>query len=177
MIGDVTVQDAMHAAAGAVALVDRMAGQMARVFRPWRIEDQRIFCSPSIRAENGAIVSAPQGEAVQRVTLENVLRLPEQSIRHMLVLERAMENHYEAWLQVFPKCETADPSVREFSQRLLRRIVSDMSGDVEEVLVFLEHSGIRLDGHYEQVRQLIRSVGRDDMPEGEAGNGHSVANP
>ena len=104
---------------------------------------------------------------MQRVTVDDILRLPEDSIRHILVLQCAIENHYEAWLQVFPRIDIpADPVIKRHWRALLRGVVSDMTGDVEEVMGFLEKAGLRLDGHYDHVRELIRAVGQDDRAGG-----------
>lgn len=164
MIGRVTVQDAIRAAADAVQLVDRMADQMAHAFFQAAIHGDVDPHHPRIEAHRDAIVQSRSGKVEQRVTVEDILRLPEDSIRRMLVLERAMENHYEAWLRVFPRLEVPDePVVVRHWEMLLRSVVTEMSPDVEEVMGFLESAGLRLDGHYDQVRKMIQSVGHPDL--------------
>lgn len=163
MIGRVTVQDAIRATADAVQLVDRMADQMAHAFLQAALQHDINPHHPRIEAHHDAIVQSRLGKVEQRVTVEDILRLPEDSIRRMLVLERAMENHYEAWLRVFPRLDVpAEPVVVRHWEMLLRSVVIEMSRDVEEVMGFLESAGFRLDGHYDQVRDMIRSVGRVD---------------
>jgi hypothetical protein len=163
MIGRVTVQDAIRATADAVQLVDRMADQMAHAFLQAAIHLEKDPHHPRIEAQQGAIVQSRSGKVEQRVTVEDILRMPEDSIRRMLVLERAMENHYEAWLRIYPRLEApAEPVVIRHWEMLLRSVVSDMTHDVEEVMGFLEKAGLHLDGHYEQVREVIRTVGRSD---------------
>ncbi len=163
MIGRVTAQDAIRATADAVQLVDRMADQMAHAFVQAAIHHDRNPHHPRIEAQQDAIVQSRLGKVEQRVTVEDILRLPEDSIRHMLVLERAMENHYEAWLRVFPRLDApAEPVVIRHWEMLLRSVVTDMSHDVEEVMGFLESAGFRLDGHYDQVRKMIQTVGHPD---------------
>lgn len=163
MIGRVTVQDAIRATVDAVQLVDRMADQMAHAFLRAALTHGADPHPPRIEARPDALVQSRSGKVEQRVTVEDILRLPEDSIRRMLVLERAMENHYEAWLRVFPRLEApAEPVVIRHWEMLLRSVVTDMSNDVEEVMGFLERAGLRLDGHYDQVRQMIREVGHQD---------------
>lgn len=164
MIGRVTVQDAIRATVDAVQLVDRMADQMAHTFLQAAIHRGREPHAPRIEARPDAIVQSRSGKVEQRVTVEDILRLPEDSIRRMLVLERAIENHYEAWVRVFPQLDApAEPVVIRHWEMLLRSVVTDMSNDVEEVMCFLERAGLRLDGHYDQVRRMIRSVGQANI--------------
>ncbi len=177
MIGRVTVQDAIRATADAVQLVDRMADQMAHAFLQAAIHFDNDPHHPRIEAQHDAIVQSRLGKVEQRVTVEDILRLPEDSIRRMLVLERAIENHYEAWLRVFPRLDSpAEPVVVRHWEMLLRSVVTDMSHDVEEVMGFLESAGLRLDGHYDQVRRMIQSVGQADPSGRPARDRHSLLN-
>ena len=167
MIGRVTIRDAIRATVGAVELVDRMAGQMERAFDAASSDHGTEACRPTIHAEGEALVSAQRGIVLQRVTTEDLLRLPEDSIRHVLVLERAMQNHYAHWVRVFPTLHAcSDSCARTEWQRQLRDIVAGMQDDVEEVMTFLEHTGIRMDSHYAHLRDMIRSIGSVETTEG-----------
>jgi hypothetical protein len=163
MIGRVTVQDAIRATADAVQWVDRMADQMAHAFLQAALQHGLDPHHPRIEAQPDAIVQSRSGKVEQRVTVEDILRLPEDSIRRMLVLERAIENHYDAWVRVFPRLDVpAEPVVTRHWEMLLRSVVTEMSGDVDEVMDFLERAGLCLDGHYDQVRKMIRAVGHQE---------------
>lgn len=172
MIGRVTIRDAIRATAGAVELVDRMAGQMERAFHSSAPGNGTNAFRPTIRAEEEAIVSARRGEVLQRITAEDLLKLPEASIRRVLVLERAMQNHYEDWIRVFPKLNAcAEERAKVQWQRQLRGVVAGMQDDVEEVLTFLEQAGLRMEGHYAHLRGVIRSISSDEETGGNGPDG------
>ena len=178
MIGRVTIRDAIRATAGAVDLLDRMGGQMERAFHSSAPGNGTNAFRPTIHAEEEAIVSAQRGVVLQRVTAEDLLRLPEASNRHVLVLERAMQNHYEDWVRVFPKLDASSEACTKTQwQRQLRGIVVQLQDDVEEVMGFLELAGLRLDGHYAHLRSMVRSIGSAETTGGNASDGTGFTHP
>jgi hypothetical protein len=94
----------------------------------------------------------------------------------MFVLERAIQNHYEDWVRIFPKVkDCSEPFIGYEGQHELRRVVAAMQDDVEEVMAFLEKAGFTTDGHCAYLRNVIRTIGGEGTTGMEGFNGTGLS--
>lgn len=162
MIGSASLRDALKATVSSSQILDRVAQQMVRVFEVepslprslgWRLlsDDQAI--------------AALEKEEVRLITASDLARLPEPELRRLFVIERSLQNHYEAWLRVLPKLQsTCEPSVTLQCRHLLREIAVDMVPDVEALCHALEHAGIEGEADLHRLSELFRSVSEGRTP-------------
>jgi len=76
-------------------------------------------------------------------------KLPEPMLKHIMVLEKSMQNHYDLWAAVYPQRNASpDPIVNAKVDQQLKSIVSAMKDDLIGILSFLQSCGIHLDDHY-----------------------------
>lgn len=156
MIDIATITAAIGAAASAVGLVDKVADQIDRFMtkspEPAIPKEHRL----KIEKEGNAIVSKYHGKEHQRITAQDLQKLPESELRHIKVLEQSMENHYSIWAAVYPQLALAiDPIAKAKTEQQLKDIIGGMKGDLEGILHFLEQSGLQLDDHYIHIRDLV----------------------
>jgi len=159
MVDIATITAAIGAATSAVGLIDKIADQIIRFLtkRPEPVvpKEHRL----KIEKEGDAIVSKYHGQEAQRITAQDLQKLPEATLRHIKVLEQSMENHYSIWAAVYPQLALAvDPIAKAKIEQQLRGIIAGMKGDLEGILNFLEQSGLHLDDHYMHIRDLVRSA-------------------
>jgi hypothetical protein len=150
---------AISAVASAVGLIDKIADQIDRFMtnspKPAVPKEHRL----KIEKEGDAIVSKSHGQELQRLTAQDLQRLPEATLRHIKVLEQAMENHYSIWAAVYPQLPLAsDPIAKAKTEQQLKGIVAGMKNDLDGVLRFLEDSGLHLDDHYMHIRAVVSSA-------------------
>ncbi|KRE52400.1 hypothetical protein ASG92_25470 [Arthrobacter sp. Soil736] len=149
----------ISAAASAVGLIDKIADQverfMTKTTKPAVPKEHRL----KIEKEGDALVSRDHGNEYQRITTKDLQKLPEANLRHIKVLEQAMENHYSIWAAVYPQLALAvDPIAKAKIEQQLKGIVADMKGTLEGILGFLEDIGIHLDDHYMHIRNVVMSA-------------------
>ena len=159
MVDLATISAAVTAATAGVSLIDKIADQVDRFLTkrpaPAVPKEHRM----RIAKEGDAIVSRFHGKEAQRITSQDLQRLPEATLRHVKVLEQSMENHYAVWAAVYPQLATAiDPIAKAKTEQQLRGVVLGMKGDLEGILTFLEEAGLQLDDHYLHVRDVVRAA-------------------
>lgn len=159
MVDLAMIAAAITAATSAVGLIDKIADQIDRFLtkspEPAVPKEHRL----QIEKEGNAIVSRYHGQESQRITAEDLQKLPEADLRHIKVLEQSMENHYSIWAAVYPQLALAvDPIAKAKTEQQLKGILGGMRGDLEGILTFLERSGLHLDDHYLHVRDLVAKV-------------------
>jgi hypothetical protein len=159
MIDIVTVTTAIGAATSAVNLFDKIADQIERFIskssEPSVPKEHRM----KIEELEGAIVSKFHGQEHQRITADDLKKLPELQLRHISVLEKSMENHYRIWVKIYPELALIDSPVQKAKvEQQLENIIRNMKGDFEGILSFLESCGLHLDDHYMHIRHLVRQV-------------------
>jgi len=159
MVELATVTAAISAATAAVGLIDKMADQIMRFVKgeaePSVPPEHRL----KIEKEGNAIVSKSHGQVSQRISAEDLQRLPEAKLRHIQVLEQSMNNHYSIWAAVYPQLALAiDPIAKARTEQQLKGVITDMKIDLDGILNFLVSCGLQLDDHYMQIRSVVQSV-------------------
>lgn len=154
-----TITAAITAATSAVGLIDKIADQidgfMTKRPEPAVPKEHRL----KIEKEGDAIVSKYHGQEQQRITAQDLQKLPEPTLRHIKVLEQSMENHYSIWAAAYPQLALAvDPIAKAKTEQQLKGIIAGMQVDLEGILNFLEQSGLHLDDHYMHIRDLVGSA-------------------
>lgn len=155
-----TITAAIGAATAAVGLIDKIADQLESFLtgnsQPATPEEfkQKIEASGSeIVAKNN------HGQIVQRITADDLAKLPPSQLQYISVLAKAMENHFAIWAAVYPQRKASvDDVVNAKVNQQLKQIVSDMSDDLNGILSFLEFCGMYLDDHYVHIRHLVNQA-------------------
>jgi hypothetical protein len=156
MIDIATLTTAITAATSGVALIDQIADQIDRFFHKKPETETPHEHSFKIKKEGNAIVSTYHGQERQRITVEDLKKLPESELRHIQVFEQSMENHYSIWAAVYPQLALAlDPIAKAKTEQQLKGIVRGMKTDLEGILTFLERSGLDLMDHYSNIRDVV----------------------
>lgn len=154
------VSGAIAAATSAVRLIDKITDQVERFItkkpEPAVPKEHR----QTIRKQGDAIVSQMHGQVYQTITAQDMeKKLSEADLRHIQVLEQAMQNHYSVWASVYPQLALAvDPIAKAKTEIQLKGIVSDMRDDLNGILGFLENSGLYLDDHYLNIRDVVNRM-------------------
>lgn len=159
MIDLAIITAAIAAATSGVGLIDKIADQVDRFLtkrpEPAVPKEHRM----QIAREGDAIVSKSYGKVQQRITAQDLQKLPEATLRHVKVFEQSMENHYSIWAAVYPQLAIAiDPIAKAKTEQQLKAVIAGMKGDLEGILSFLEQAGLYLDDHYIHVRDVVRSA-------------------
>jgi hypothetical protein len=159
MIDLAIITAAIGAATSAVGLIDKIADQvegfMTKSSEPTVPKEHRF----KIEREGDAIVSKYHGQEHQRITAQDLQKLPEATLRHIKVLEQSMENHYLIWAATYPQLALAiDPIAKAKTEQQLKSVIAGMKGDLDGILNFLEQSGLHLDDHYMYIRNLVGSA-------------------
>jgi hypothetical protein len=159
MIDLAIITAAIGAATSAVGLIDKIADQvegfMTKSSEPTVPKEHRF----KIEREGDAIVSKYHGQEHQRITAQDLQKLPEATLRHIKVLEQSMENHYLIWAATYPQLALAiDPIAKAKTEQQLKSVIAGMKGDLDGILNFLEQSGLHLDDHYMHIRNLVGSA-------------------
>jgi len=153
MVDPLTV---IGAATAAVGLFDKIADQVERFMTRRPLPDVPAEHRMSIKEKNGAIVATEHGRETQRITGEDLNRLPTELLDHVRVYERSMRNHYAVWSSAYPQLALLDSPIQKARvEGQLAEVVRAMKVDLDGILGFLESAGISLDDHYLHMRQLV----------------------
>ncbi len=156
MVDIALVSGAITAATSAVGLIDKIWDQVERFVSKGPGQDIPVESRQKIQKEGDAIVSRLHGQVYQTITAQDLEKLPETDLRHIRVLEQSMENHYAVWAAVYPQLALAvDPIAKARTEIQLKSIVVGMKKDLDGVLDFLQQSGLYLDDHYKNVRNVV----------------------
>lgn len=157
MVDPATITAAITAATAGVQLIDKIADQVMRFVK--KEEPHYKPFKSEITKEGNAIVRKQYGEEAQRITADDLQKLPEKTLRHVRVYEQAMENHYAVWAAVYPQLALEpNPIAKARIELQLKSIIAGMKGDLEGILNFLKDAGFDLDDHYIEVRDVVNSV-------------------
>jgi hypothetical protein len=159
MVDPATLTAAIAAATGAVGLFDKIADQVERFItrkpKPEIPKEHRM----KIERSGDDIVARKYGREWQRITAEDLRRLPESQLRHIRVLETSMKNHYRVWERTYPELALLDSPIQKARvESQLQDVIRAMGGDLEGILTFLESCGMVLDDHYMEIRDLVKRV-------------------
>jgi hypothetical protein len=155
----VAIPAVINAIASGIGLIDKIydqvVGFLSREKRPAVPEEHKL----KIEERDSEVVASYHGQVVKTITAADLQRLPEPMLRHIMVLEKSMQNHYDLWAAVYPQRDASpDPLVNAKVDQQLKGIVSAMKDDLFGILSFLESCGIRLDDHYVHIRHLVGQV-------------------
>jgi len=159
MVDIATITAAISAATSAVGLIDKIADQIDRFMTNRPEPAVPVEHRMKIEKEGDAIVSKSHGQEQQRITAQDLEKLPESTLKHIKVLEESMENHYAIWASVYPQLALAvDPIAKAKTEQQLKGVIQSMKGDLEGILNFIEQSGLYLDDHYMHIRDLVKGA-------------------
>jgi hypothetical protein len=159
MVDFTTLTVAMNAATAAIGLFDKMADQLERFITRSPAPSTPTEHRMKIESTEGAIVARIHGNEIQRISANDLKKLPQEQLRHISVYEKSMENYYQIWESVYPQLALVDSPVQEAKIMLqLKTIIRGMKADLEGTLAFLESCGLSLDDHYMHIRQLVAQV-------------------
>ena len=145
------------AATAAVGLFDKISDQIERFIQKRPDSSVSAEHRMSIGQDGGDLVAREHGTETQRITSEELSKLPEPLLRHVTVLQDSMENHYRIWSSTYPQLALMDSPVQKAKvEAQLDGVIKGMKTDLDGILSFLESAGLYLDDHYLHVRQLVR---------------------
>ena len=155
----ISIPAVISAVISGIGLIDKISDQLEEFLegrkKPAVPKKHRL----KIEGSDSEIVARSHGQVVQRIAAEDLKNLPEPLLRHVMVLEKAMQSHYDLWAAVYPQRKASpDPLVNARVDQQLKSIVSDMKDELTGILSFLESCGLGLDDHYLNVRHLVGLV-------------------
>ena len=148
----------ISAATAAVTLFDKIADQVERFIskrpEPAVPPEHRM----SIRQAEGDLIATEHGTETQRITRDDLAKLPKPLRDHVFVLENSMQNHYMVWSAAYPQLALLDSPVQKAKvEAQLGDVIRSMKSDLDGILAFLESAGFYLDDHYLHIRQLVQN--------------------
>jgi hypothetical protein len=159
MVDLATIMAVIAAATSGVGLIDKIADEVERFVTKRPVPTVPKEHRMQIAREGDAMVSRSHGRELQRITAQDLEKLPEATLRHVKVLEQSMEYYYSIWAAVYPQLAIAiDPIAKAKTEQQLKGIVIGMKGDLDGILSFLEQVGFQLDDHYLNIRDVVRSA-------------------
>jgi hypothetical protein len=157
MIDPITITAAISAASAGINLINKMYDKVYPFItgsHPMKKEHRLM-----IEGKGDRIVAKEYG-GVKIITGDDLKNLPSDMLDHIQVYEKAAQNKYEIWKNVYPQRNAStDPIVNAKVDQQLRKIVVDMKNDLDGILRFLEESGIKLTDHYTMFRDAIQQSG------------------
>jgi hypothetical protein len=156
MVDLVTISAAIGAATAGVGLIDKIGDQITRFLSKRETPVTPIEHRAKIERDGDAIVRKDHGIEYQRITANDLQKLPEAELRHIKVLEQSMENHYAVWSSVYPQLALAvDLVAKAKTEQQLKGIILAMKSDLVGILDFLRKAGLDLDDHYTYIRDVV----------------------
>jgi hypothetical protein len=150
------ISAAIAAATSAVGLIDKIGDQIERFVNKRSVSTLPPEHREKIERDGNAIVQKVHGIEVQRITAADLQKLPEADLRHIKVLEKAMENHYAVWAAVYPQLALeVDPIARTKIELRLKGIIAEMKDILVAILDFLRQAGLELGDHYRHIRSVV----------------------
>lgn len=150
------ITQAIAAASASVGLIDKISDQISKFVTGRPDPTASPDCSARIKAVDDTLQLQVNGETRQTITGADLAKLPPDKLRHITVLQKAMENHYEIWAEVYPQRKaSSDPIVVARTNQQLKGIIEDMRTELNGILQFLEDCGMSLDDHYMYIRDLV----------------------
>jgi hypothetical protein len=159
MVDLATATAAITAATSGIELIDKIVDQIESFIKKVPQPAVPKVHGAKIEKEGDSIVAKDRGIVFQRITADDLLNLPEATLRHVKVMERSTENHYSIWAAVYPQLALAlDPIAEAKTRQQLNAVIVGMKGDLDGILNFLEQSGLKLSDHYLHIRDVLKSV-------------------
>jgi hypothetical protein len=156
MVDVATITAAIGAATAGVGLIDKIGDQVSRFLSKREVLVMPVEHRAKIERDGDAIVQKHHGVESQRITANDLQKLPEAELRHIKVLEQSMENHYAIWASVYPQLALeTDKMAKARTEQQLKAIISDMKRDLVGILDFLLKAGLDLDDHYRNIRDVV----------------------
>ena len=162
MLSPVEIAAVIAATKGAVDIFDKLAGPIKRVilgqpkFDQAEAKDQRW----RFRVETaGKDVVVKEGDYTrQTITGAELSKaLGPQDLVLVQAYERKMQDYFELWTTVYAaKDMSQDPLVNAKTDAQLKKLITNMKGELLGILAFLQQIGVHLDDHYMHVRSLVQ---------------------
>ena len=162
MLSPVEIAAVIAATKGAVDIFDKLAGPIKRVilgqpkFEQAEAKDQRW----RFRVETaGKEVVVKEGDYTrQTITGAELSKaLGPQDLVLVQAYERKMQDYFELWTTVYAaKDMSQDPLVNAKTDAQLKKLITNMKGELLGILAFLQQIGVHLDDHYMHVRSLVQ---------------------
>mgnify|MGYP000196801540 CR=1 FL=1 len=143
----------------AISLVDKLYDQVKSFIA--NRKETKLSEEHSLRIEStgSEILQIINGRVVKTIAAADFAKLPESTHRHIMVLEKSMQNSYDLWAQVYPqRNSSADPMVNAKVNQQLKQIIIGMKEDLDGILGYLDSLGFYLDDHYMEFRYLVSKV-------------------
>lgn len=112
-----------------------------------------------IEGDSQKIVVKLWGKEKQRITADELKKLPRHHYDHIKTLEQSMQAHYRLWQRIYPKRNSSpDALENEKTDMQIRKLIVEMGKDLSGIIWFLESIGLQLDDHYKNIRHLCFRV-------------------
>ena len=155
---DIIIQS-IGAGTSAVGLFDQISDQIEEFIEKRKNGKEKREYKMKIVKEDDSIVAKEYGTTTQKITADQLKDLPDSLLKHIIILQKSMENHYALWSEICPDLALIDSPVQKAKIELqLKEILRDMNEDLEGILNFLETCGLHLDDHYMHVRHLVKNI-------------------
>jgi DNA polymerase I-like protein with 3'-5' exonuclease and polymerase domains len=145
----------ISATTAAIGLFDKIADQIERFITKRPQPDVPAEYRVSISEKDGAIIATERGRETQRITRDDLQKLPSELLDHVRVYEKSMQNYYSLWSRVYPELALLDGLQKARTEQQLADLIRAMKVDLDGILGFLESAGLSLDDHYRHIRQLV----------------------
>lgn len=146
---------ALAAATQGVTLFDMIADQVVRFKTKKPLPGEPPEHRMKIEGANGSVVTRIHGREYQRITADDLAHLDPETLRHIRVYEKSMENNYALWEKVYPQLALSSPMERARLELQLAEVTDSIGVDLKNILGFLEQAGLHLDDHYRYARALL----------------------
>jgi hypothetical protein len=94
------------------------------------------------------------GRVFQQITASDLAKLDLPSQQLIRAHERAMNELFDRWTELYPKRIAADGAVRDRARTELDKIKQDLCQELRSILDFLKRLGLYLDDHYAHIYQI-----------------------
>ena len=162
MLSPVEVAAIVAATKGAVDLFDKFGGQLMSFLRkgPKDPPGDEYRWKIKIGTEGNNIVVKREAHTVQTITHDQLAsKLHPSDLELVKTYEKKMKEYFTLWVTVYDaKDSSADPLVNAKTDAQLQNLVLKMRSELLGILSFLEQTGVQLDDHYLNIRQLVQSA-------------------
>ncbi len=148
------------ALANGIELINKLYDQVLNYIENRR--QAKLLKEHSVTIEGkGAEISLRNGDKiVKTITAKDFASLSESDRKHIMVLEKSLQNNYDLWAEVYPyRNSSGDRMVDAKTNQQLKQIVLDMKDDLNGILGYLQSMGIYLDDHYVMFRDVVNRFG------------------
>ncbi|BDT67610.1 hypothetical protein os1_17870 [Comamonadaceae bacterium OS-1] len=162
MLSTLEIAAVLAATKNAVDIFDKISGQIKGVLTkgPKEPEGGDDRWRYKVKADDKQITVKQDGHTIQTLNRDELeSRLTPADLAHIKVYEASMQKYYKRWQQMYPmRDDSADVLANIKLDEQLAGQVKKMQQDLVGIVDFLQSIGVRLDDHYMQVRDLVKSI-------------------